>query len=78
MPSYPLGPLAERTCFFQVPGYTAGMFPELLVQDFNWQKWSQQIPEALREPPPSASRLERIRWGLGTGASLTRCLWWAY
>ena len=41
------------------------MFPELLLQDFDWQAWSRHVPPALRQPAAGASRLESIKWGLG-------------
>ena len=48
-----------------VAGFDAGMFPELLVQDFDWSKWSKGVPLALQKPPTGASRLEKIMWSLG-------------
>lgn len=48
-----------------VAGFTAGMFPELLLQDFDWRAWSRHVPPALQQPPAGASRLDAIKWGLG-------------
>ena len=56
-----------------VPGFTAEMFPEALVQDFSWPLWSetvQHLPPAsgaklMKQPAGNATRKEKIAWGLG-------------
>ena len=56
-----------------VPGFTAEMFPEALVQDFSWALWSetaQHLPPAsgaklMKQPAGNATRKEKIAWGLG-------------
>ena len=41
------------------------MFPEALVQDFDWGAWSSHVPTSLRQPATGATRKEKIAWGLG-------------
>eukprot|EP01051_Picozoa_sp_SAG22_P026025 SAG22_NODE_8002_length_692_cov_0.979764_1_plen_108_part_10 len=49
----------------KVPGFTSDMFPESLIQDFDWPRWAAKLPAALQKPPAGASRRDRIAWGLG-------------
>jgi hypothetical protein len=41
------------------------MFPEALVQDFDWQNWAAKVPARLKAPAADASMKEKIGWGLG-------------
>jgi hypothetical protein len=47
------------------PGFGVGLFPELLLHDFDWSTWSRHVPVKWQKPPAGASRLDKIRWGLG-------------
>lgn len=52
-------------------GFDENMFPELLVQDFDWAAWNAVQPASAKHsvPHPSAPAAEKISWGLGVEPS---------